>query len=225
MADVTRVSTFTLAGEASTRRSAALDAGRKGLRAKGLGRAVQSEFEVSALRTSAARPLPASWHSRIIHQPLVALIPGVRLGSYEILSPLGAGGMGEVYKRDDTKLRDVAIKVLPDAVRLDPERFARFQREARSLASLNHPNIGGIHGLEASGRVTALVMELVEGRTLADRIAQGPIPLDEALPIAKQIAEALEAAHEQRDHPSRPETREHQGPRGRHCEGAGLRSR
>ena len=109
--------------------------------------------------------------------------PGVRLGSYEILSPLGAGGMGEVYKARDTKLgRDVAIKILPDAFVSDPERVARFQREARTLASLNHPNIGGIHGLEESGGVTALVMELVEGEDLSQRIARGAIPIDEALP-------------------------------------------
>ena len=106
--------------------------------------------------------------------------------------------MGEVYRARDTKLeRDVAIKVLPAAFVHDPERVARFQREARTLASLNHPNIGGIHGLEEADGVTGLVLELVEGPTLADRIAQGAIPMDEALPIARQIAEALDAAHEQ----------------------------
>jgi serine/threonine protein kinase len=123
---------------------------------------------------------------------------GSRLGPYEILSALGAGGMGEVYKARDTKLdRDVAIKILPDAFVSDPERIARFQREAKTLASLNHPNIGGILGLEESSGVTALVMELVEGEDLSQRIMRGAIPLDEALPIATQIAEALEAAHEQ----------------------------
>ena len=106
--------------------------------------------------------------------------------------------MGEVYRATDTKLkRQVAIKVLPASVAGDAERLARFQREAEVLASLNHPNIAAIHGLEESDGVKALVMELVEGPTLADRIAQGAIPLDEALPIARQIAEALEAAHEQ----------------------------
>ena len=106
--------------------------------------------------------------------------------------------MGEVYKARDTTLdRDVAIKILPDAFVADPERVARFQREAKTLASLNHPNIGGIYGLEERGGVTALVMELVEGEDLSQRIARGAIPIDEALPIAKQIAEALEAAHEQ----------------------------
>src|SRR6188508_2491151 len=106
--------------------------------------------------------------------------------------------MGEVYRATDTNLkRQVAIKVLPEAVAADAERLVRFQREAEVLASLNHPNIAIIHGLEKSDGVTGLVMELVEGPTLADRIAQGPIPIDEALPIAKQIAEALEAAHEQ----------------------------
>ena len=105
--------------------------------------------------------------------------------------------MGEVYRAHDTTLdRDVAIKVLPDAFASDPDRLARFEREAKVLASLNHPNIGAIYGLEKSGDTRALVLELVEGTTLADRIKQGPIPLDEALPIAKQIADALEAAHE-----------------------------
>ena len=106
--------------------------------------------------------------------------------------------MGEVYRATDTKLdRDVAIKVLPESLAGDPERIARFQREAKTLAALNHPNIAQIHGLEDADGIKALVMELVEGPTLADRIAQGAIPVDEALPIAKQIAEALEAAHEQ----------------------------
>ena len=126
------------------------------------------------------------------------LSAGTRLGPYEILSALGAGGMGEVYRARDTKLdRDVAIKILPEAFAADTERLARFQREAKTLASLNHPNIAHIHGLEESDGVRALVMELVEGEDLAQRIARGAIPVDEALPIAKQIAEALEAAHEQ----------------------------
>jgi Tol biopolymer transport system component len=128
----------------------------------------------------------------------MALSAGTRLGPYEILSALGAGGMGEVYRATDTNLkRAVAIKVLPESIAAERERLARFQREAEVLASLNHPNIAAIYGLERSDGATALVMELVEGPTLADRIAKGPIPLDEALPIAKQIAEALEAAHEQ----------------------------
>src|SRR6476469_1961779 len=106
--------------------------------------------------------------------------------------------MGEVYRARDTKLnRDVALKILPEAFTLDGDRIARFRREAQVLASLNHPNIAAIYGFEDSGRTHALVLELVEGPTLADRIAQGAIPLDEALPIARQIAEALEAAHEQ----------------------------
>src|SRR5438105_9564171 len=124
--------------------------------------------------------------------------PGTRLGPYEIVSALGAGGMGEVYRARDTKLgRDVALKIIPEAFALDADRRARFQREAQVLASLNHPHIAAIHGFEDSGPTHALVLELVEGETLADRIAQGPIPIDEALPIARQIAEALEAAHEQ----------------------------
>ncbi len=128
----------------------------------------------------------------------MALQPGTTVGVYEVLSAIGAGGMGEVYKARDTKLdRDVALKILPDAFVNDPERLARFQREAKVLASLNHPNIAAIYGLEESGDSPALVLEYVPGPTLQDRIAKGPIPLDEALPIARQIAEALEAAHEQ----------------------------
>ncbi len=122
---------------------------------------------------------------------------GTKLGFYEILAPLGAGGMGEVYRARDTKLnRDVALKVLPAALANDAERMARFQREAQVLAALNHPNIATIYGLEESGLTRALVMELVEGPTLAERIAQGPIHRQDALPIAKRIAEALEYAHD-----------------------------
>jgi eukaryotic-like serine/threonine-protein kinase len=128
----------------------------------------------------------------------MALAPGTRLGPYEITAHLGAGGMGEVWRATDTNLgRQVAIKVLPDTFSHDPERLARFAREAKTLASLNHSNIAIIHGFEDADGIKALVMELVEGPTLADRIAQGPIRVEEALPIAKQIAEALEAAHEQ----------------------------
>ena len=129
---------------------------------------------------------------------IVSLEPGRTLGVYEVVALIGQGGMGEVYQARDTKLdRDVALKVLPEAFTSDPDRLARFEREAKVLASLNHPNIGTIYGLEEAEGVKALVLELVEGPTLADRIKQGPISLDEALPIAKQIAEALEAAHEQ----------------------------
>jgi serine/threonine protein kinase/roadblock/LC7 domain-containing protein len=125
------------------------------------------------------------------------LSAGTKLGSYEILSQIGAGGMGEVYRARDTKLgRDVAIKVLPDNFAQDAERMARFQREAKVLASLDHPNIASIFGLEDSGNTRALVMQLAEGPTLADRIAQGPLPIDDALRIARQIADALEYAHE-----------------------------
>ena len=126
------------------------------------------------------------------------LSAGTRLGAYEIVSALGAGGMGEVYRARDAKLnRDVALKVLPELFACDPDRLARFKREAQVLASLNHPNIAAIYGFEESKGVQALVLELVEGPTLADRVAQGPIPIDDALPMARQIAEALEAAHEQ----------------------------
>ena len=126
------------------------------------------------------------------------LNPGTTLGPYHVTAKIGEGGMGEVYRARDTKLdRDVALKVLPHAFTDDPDRLARFEREAKVLASLNHPNIGGIHGLEESEGIKALVLEYIEGPTLAERIKQGPIPVDEALPIATQIAEALEAAHEQ----------------------------
>jgi serine/threonine protein kinase len=128
----------------------------------------------------------------------MALAPNTRLGPYEITSQIGAGGMGEVYRARDSKLkREVALKVLPADVAADRERLARFQREAEVLASLNHPNIAHIHGLEESNGTTALVMELVEGDDLAQRLTRGAIPIDEALAIARQIAEALEAAHEQ----------------------------
>jgi eukaryotic-like serine/threonine-protein kinase len=132
------------------------------------------------------------------------LTPGARVGPYEITASVGAGGMGEVYRARDTRLkRDVAVKVLPESFAADTERVARFAREAEMLAALNHPNIAAIYGLEEMGPSTgaghaarALVMELVEGETLADRTGRGPIPVEDALAIAKQIAEALEAAHE-----------------------------
>ena len=126
----------------------------------------------------------------------MSLTPGARVGPYEILAPIGAGGMGEVYRARDTRLgRDVAIKVLPAAVAADPDRLARFDREARLLATLNHPHIATIHGVEESEDVRALVMELVDGPTLADRIALGPLRIAEAVRLAGQIAEALDAAH------------------------------
>ncbi len=122
------------------------------------------------------------------------LSSGTRLGHYNVTSLLGEGGMGQVWQATDTQLnRQVALKILPDAFAADPDRLARFQREAQILASLNHPNIAAIYGIEEAEGTRALVLELVEGPTLADRIAKGPIPLDEALPIAKQIAEALDA--------------------------------
>jgi serine/threonine protein kinase len=133
----------------------------------------------------------------------LALTPGTRLGVYDITAPIGEGGMGQVYRARDTKLdRDVAIKILPDAFAADPERLARFEREAKTLASLNHPNIASIYAVEegpaeAGHHVRALVIEFVEGEDLSQRIVRGPFTLDEALPIAKRIAEALEAAHEQ----------------------------
>ena len=124
------------------------------------------------------------------------LTPGVPFGVYEILGVLGAGAMGEVYRARDTRLhRDVALKVLPDSFAGDPERRARFAREAQVLASLNHPHIAAIHGIEETNGLTALVLELVEGPTLADRVARGPFPVDEALTIASQIADAPRRIH------------------------------
>jgi serine/threonine protein kinase len=128
----------------------------------------------------------------------LALTPGARVGVFEVTAQIGAGGMDEVYRATDNNLkRSVAIKVLPAMVAGDAERLARFQREAEVLAALNHPNIAVIYGLEKTPDFTALVMERVESDDLSQRIARGAIPVDEALPIAKQIAEALEAAHEQ----------------------------
>jgi len=128
----------------------------------------------------------------------MALARGVRLGPYEVTDLIGVGGMGEVWRAVDTSLgRPVAIKVLPDTLAHDPERLARFEREARTLGALNHPNLATVYGLVNVDGLRAIVMELVDGQTLADRVATGPIPYEEALPLAKQVAEALEAAHEQ----------------------------
>src|SRR5262245_52883159 len=152
------------------------------------------QLEVEALlraheRTASALEVPPTLQTQ--------LRAGMRLGSYEVLSQLGAGSMGEVYRARDTRLgRDVAIKVLPALFLSDPERRTRFEREARVLASLNHPHIAAIYGVEEAGDTLALVLELVEGPTLADRIARGPLPLEQALVLAQQMAEALEAAHE-----------------------------
>jgi eukaryotic-like serine/threonine-protein kinase len=127
----------------------------------------------------------------------MAIPSGTRLGVYEVVAQIGAGGMGEVYRARDTRLqRDVALKVLPEVFARDTERMARFEREAKLLASLNHPNIAAIYGLEESGPIRALVMELVEGPTLAERIRGGAIPVDEALPVARQVADAVEYAHD-----------------------------
>jgi serine/threonine protein kinase len=132
----------------------------------------------------------------------MALPPGSRIDAYEITAKIGEGGMGEVYRARDRKLdRDVAIKILPDTLASDADRVARFAREAKTLAALNHPNIAHIYGVEdGEGRTEVrpyIVMELVEGEDLAERLKRGPIPLEDALPIARQIAEGLEAAHEQ----------------------------
>src|SRR4030095_5118114 len=122
---------------------------------------------------------------------------GTQLGSHEITALLGKGGMGEVYRARDTKLkREVAIKILPEEFSRDADRVSRFQREAEVLASLNHPNIAAIHNLEEANGSRYLVLELVEGQTLADRLKRGPVPIDEALAISKSICEGIEAAHE-----------------------------
>src|SRR5262245_14170683 len=127
----------------------------------------------------------------------MSLVVGSKIGPYEIRSPLGEGGMGVVFRAHDTKLgRDVAIKALPAAFATDAYHLSRFQREAQILASLNHPNIAHIYGLEDSGEMQCIVMELVEGETLATRLKRGPMSPDEAVNTAKQIAEALEIAHE-----------------------------
>jgi len=147
-------------------------------------------------RTAEVAQLPFRYNPRHSDNCL-ALAFGTRLGAYEILSLIGSGGMGEVYRARDTKLnRDVALKILPADFALDADRLVRFTREAHILAALNHPNIAAIYGLDDGGGTPALVMELVDGPTLADRIARAPIPLDQALEIARQIADALEAAHE-----------------------------
>src|SRR5262249_23179806 len=136
-------------------------------------------------------------HCSIIPCEIMALTIGTQLGSHEITGLLGKGGMGEVYRARDLKLkREVAIKILPEEFARDADRVSRFHREAEVLASLNHPNIAGIHDLQESDGLRYLILELVEGVTLAIRIGHGPIPVDEALAIAKQICEALEAAHE-----------------------------
>src|SRR5215831_16807859 len=138
---------------------------------------------------------PASDRASVMRMVLPV---GSQIGVFRIDTLLGVGGMGEVYRAHDTKLnRDVAIKILPPAFASDPDRLARFKREAQVLASLNHPNVAAIHGFEDSSGIHALVLELVDGPTLADRLAVSALPIDEALKIAKQIAEALEAAHEQ----------------------------
>ena len=161
--------------------------------------ALRGEVESLIAREGAAilidQPLDIAAAAALSDAP--RLEPGTSVGPYRVSGLIGEGGMGQVYRAHDTKLqRDVALKILPDVFVHDPDRRTRFTREAHVLASLNHPNIGGIHGFEDSGQVHALVLELVEGPTLADRIAQGPLPVDEALAIARQIADALEAAHE-----------------------------
>src|SRR5262245_12085374 len=157
--------------------------------------------EVESLLAQDARQSPLDgpvWVADNLLMPALSLEVGATVGPYIVKSVLGSGGMGEVYRAWDSKLgRSVALKILPDTFVRDEERRARFQREARILASLNHPHVGAIYGVEDSGPVHALVLELVEGPTLAERLATGPVPVDEAIAIALQIIEALDAAHDQ----------------------------
>ena len=158
------------------------------------------------------------------------LAPGTRFGQYEVVAYVDAGGMGEVYRARDTVLgREVALKVPPEAVWADADRAARFEREARVLASLNHPNIATIHGLErltgSADSVRCIVLELVEGPTLADRLLRGPMSVEAALGIARQLVDALESAHDCRRRASRFEAGEHQAAARRHAEGARFRYR
>ena len=153
------------------------------------------------------------------------LAAGTSLGHYTITAPLGAGGMGEVYRARDTKLdREVAIKVLPEGFAADEERVARFEREAKSLAALNHPNIATIHGFEQDAETHFLVMELVEGEDLAERLRRGAIPVDEAIPLFIQIAEGPRGGSREGDHPPGPEAREPEGHWRRAGEDPGLRA-
>src|SRR5439155_8152221 len=170
-----------------------------------------SRFQLREIRTSdlaawrfESRPELSSCTPRIRGRPFLLNSPpmpelrsGSHVGPYQILAPIGAGGMGEVYRARDTKLkRDVAIKILPSEWAHDPERLARAQREAEVLASLNHPHIAQIYGHEQAAGSLCLVLEFVDGETLQERLKGGPIPLAEALEIASQIADALDAAHE-----------------------------
>ena len=162
-----------------------------------LGREVQSLLTQPPTAEGFLEEPALAMVAKMTSDPAVSMLTGRRLGVYEVRELLGAGGMGEVYRARDTRLgRDVAIKILPRVFTPDPERLARFEREARMLAALNHPHIGAIYGLEDAEGLGALVLELVEGETLTDRLHRGPVPIAEALTIARQIAEALDAAHE-----------------------------
>src|SRR5215467_587186 len=172
--------------------------------------------EVEALLAADSAGAPLSGHWPIVSESLLAelraasqlgsgldshpspgLISGSRLGYYDVLAPIGVGGMGEVYRAHDARLgRDVAIKILPRAFTSDPELLARFEREARLLAALNHPHIAGIYGIEEANAAPALILELVEGPTLADLVSAGRLPLEDALSIGRQIADGLAAAHD-----------------------------
>src|SRR5262245_29244157 len=187
--------TNTAADASETQRHAPVRAGRGASRRDCRSRAARPIARHYFIRNARTLIESRAVHPRI-YNPLtpLSLAAGGRLGPYEIVSAVGAGGMGEVYRGRDPKLhRDVAIKVLPELFARDPERLARFEREAQVLASLNHPNIAHVYGIESG----AIVMEFVGGEDLSATIARGPMPLADALPVARQIADALEAAHEQ----------------------------
>ena len=162
----------------------------------------------------------------------MSLTSGTRIGIYEIVAPIGAGGMGEVYRARDTRLnRDVALKILPDTFAADPSRVMRFRREAQLLATLNHPNIAQIYGFEEvapqseqAEASAAIVLELVDGRTLAERLREGPLPLDETRRHRPTDCRGSRDGPRVRHHPSRPEARQRQGEGGRHRQGARFRS-
>src|SRR5215470_10192979 len=163
-------------------------------------RAATGERTLSEIRNTAVRKIARMrTSSRVsIITLLMAVAPGSRVGVYEVTAQVGAGAMGVVFRGRDTKLlREVALKVLPEHFADDPDRLARLQREAQLLATLNHPNVAHVYGLEQADGAACIAMEFVDGETLADKISRGPIPLDEAVPIAKQMAEALAAAHQQ----------------------------
>ena len=193
------------------------DAERESLLDEACGSDAELRAEVESLLAAGSDSFPTPLAPSVLKA-------GTQLGAYTVAEPIGKGGMGEVYRARDTKLgRDVALKVLPTAFAKDAERVARFKREARLLATLNHTNIAAIHGLESTNGIDFLVLELVPGQTLAELLDAGPLRLEDAIKIAVQITDALDAAHEKRCHPPRLEAGEHQHHARRSGEGARLR--